>query len=100
MVRAGEGLCIARCFLTKLDALVRAAVHEHVDATLRVTRDDDGRLPHEALDEVAGVRDFRFEPDVVPRRTTKDPFLLAFVDLLVRVDGMRDTCEALAGPLR
>src|SRR6516162_3707071 len=73
MVRAGERLGIARRFLTKLDALVRAAVHEHVDATLRVTRDDDRRLPHEAFDEVAAVRDFRFEPDVIPRRTAKEP---------------------------
>ena len=60
-----------------------------------VARDDDRHLADEGGDEAAGIREFRFEAQVIPRRALEDAPLLLAIDLFVLVDPVRDARRAL-----
>ena len=64
----------------ELRAAMRAAIDEDADLTVLIAHHDNGILTDIGLDEIAALRNFRGQADIVPRASAKNALLLARVD--------------------
>jgi len=90
MVGTDKFLRVAGELAAELRGAVSAAVlNRGYAAVLRAHNDDRGRT-HIGSYEVAAIRDFRLERDVIPGRPMEDALDLALIDGLVGIDPVRD----------
>src|SRR5262249_26029089 len=80
VVRADELLGVAAQLATELGGAMRAAVLEHIDAAVVGARHHHGRGPDIGSDEIARLRHFAFERDIIPGSAVEDPVDLALVN--------------------
>src|SRR5713226_3073412 len=74
-----------------------AAVLDHADRAVFRARDNHRRRTDIRADEIAGIRNFGLERDVVPGGPMENALDLAPVDVLVGIDPVRN-CRQVAGP--
>lgn len=70
-------------------AAMGAAVDKGANDALVVAVEDDRGLADQGRVEIAGVRDFGVEPEVIPHLPLKDPLLFALVNFGVMVEAVR-----------
>src|SRR5215471_1426151 len=98
MVRADELFDVSIELATELRGAMRTAVFEYIDRTVVGANDHDGRWADVRTDEVAGLRYFAFQSDVIPGATMENLLDLALVDCLIGVDPIGDARESFSGP--
>src|SRR5487761_241648 len=89
---------VARLLVADERAAMRAAVLESVDTAVRVACDDDGHVADEGRAPVARLGNLGFEAEIVPRRAHEEPGALLGIDVLTRVELIRNARHALVGP--
>ena len=90
MVGTDKLVRVASKLAAEFRSTMRAAVFNHgYAAVLRACNNDRGR-PDIGADEVAGIRDFRLERDVIPGRSMEDALDLTPIDRLVGIDPVRN----------
>ena len=98
VIRADELLGVAAQLATEFRRAMRTAILEDMDRTVFGARDHDWSRTNVGANEIAGLRQFAFQRDIVPGAAVKNPLDLALVDDLIGVDPVRDAREALGWP--